>query len=137
MLRSKDEQLLEDMSWVFEDSANDKYLSKTAGKSVKEGGQSVSYSTFPRCGNSFFRKYFQLITGLATGSDMSLELNVDMQMNMNKAEEITDDSVWLFKIHDPMPGRNACLTKCNKVLCCVRNPYDTLASMFIFHATMN
>jgi hypothetical protein len=41
MLRSKDEQLLEDMSWVFEDSANDKYLSKTAGKSVKEGGQSV------------------------------------------------------------------------------------------------
>ena len=59
---------------------------------------------------------------------MPLELNVDMQLNQNKAEEITDESVWLYKSHDPLKVPDVCLAVANKVLCCVRNPFDTIAS---------
>ena len=70
---------------------------------------------------------------------MPLELNVDMQLNQNKAEEITDESVWMYKSHDPLPGPpgKMCLAIANKVLCCVRNPFDTIASCFIFFLTIN
>jgi len=33
--------------------------------------------SYPRSGNSFLRKYLQNITGIATGSDMTLELNIE------------------------------------------------------------
>ena len=78
-----------------------------------------------------------MITGIATGSDMLLELNVDMQMGQNMAEEICDDSVWVFKSHDPIPVMGCLRAITDKVLVCVRNPYDTIASHFVFSATTN
>ena len=96
-------------------------------------GQKVSYSTFPRVGNSFLRKYLQMITGVATGSDMPMELNLDMQLISNKAEEITDSSVWIYKSHDPYLIPFNQKGKANKVICCVRNPYDIIASLFTFN----
>ena len=91
-------------------------------------GQKVSYSTYPRVGNSFLRKYLQMITGVATGSDMTMEFNLDMQLVSNKAEEITDSSVWIYKSHDPYLIPFHQKAKANKVICCVRNPYDIIAS---------
>ena len=69
-----------------------------------------------------------MITGVATGSDMAMEFNLDMQPISNKAEEITDSSVWIYKSHDPcfIPFHQK--AKANKVICCVRNPYDIIAS---------
>lgn len=34
---------------------------------------SVVYATYPRSGNSLMRKYFETITGIATGSDMAMK----------------------------------------------------------------
>ena len=76
MLRSTDEAEFEKMRWVFDDE--DKYLNIKSQVTPSSQGQKVSYSTYPRCGNSFFRNYFQLVTGTATGSDMPLEFNPDM-----------------------------------------------------------
>ena len=38
----------------------------------------IMYTSYPRSGNTFLRKYFESITGLATGSDqvMKFSLNV-------------------------------------------------------------
>jgi len=55
----------------------------------------------------------------------------------NKAEEIQDESVWLYKSHDPMPVPRVMTERANKVLCCVRNPFDTISSFFIFMMTNN
>lgn len=34
---------------------------------------SVAYTTYPRSGNSLMRKYFESLTGIATGSDMVMK----------------------------------------------------------------
>ena len=61
----------------------------------------VSYCSYPRCGNSFLRKYLQNITGILTGSDMMLELGIDLQLSDFKGEGYADASVWIKKSHDP------------------------------------
>lgn len=38
----------------------------------------VAYDTYPRMGNSFLRKYLQMITGVATGSDQPIDFNHDL-----------------------------------------------------------
>ena len=83
-------------------------------------------------GNSFLRKYLENVSGIATGSDMPLELNIDMQLDFFKGEEICNASVWIRKSHDPMTSPNSVVHKANKIICCVRNPYDTVVSMFHF-----
>ena len=37
-------------------------------------GESVAFQSFPRSGNTFLRKYLEQITGIFTGSDMSLDM---------------------------------------------------------------
>jgi hypothetical protein len=127
VLRSDDKEMLEQNKWIFE--GNCKYLDPLSERNVENTGNMVAYSTYPRCGNSFLRKYLQMITGVATGADMTLELGVDIQM-MFIAEEITDSTVWIKKSHDPKMNVNNKTHYCNKILCCVRNPYDTIASFF-------
>jgi hypothetical protein len=53
------------------------------------------------------------------------------------AEEICDDSIWVYKSHDPVPVMGCMRAIADKVLVCVRNPYDTIASHFVFSATTN
>ena len=133
MFRSTDEALLKNHQWVFEDLKDDKFLNANAERTVASMNQKVSYSTFPRSGNSFLRKLLQLVTGLTTGSDMQIELNIDMQLNSNKGEGICDSSVWVYKSHDPMWMPDGLMQKANKVLCCVRNPFDVMASCYTFY----
>jgi hypothetical protein len=128
VLKSDDKSLLEDNKWIFE--GNCKYLNPNSERNVENTGNAVSYSTYPRCGNSFLRKYLQLITGVATGSDMAVEMNTDFQLTEFMAEEITDSTVWIKKSHDPKTKPMDITHYCNKILCCVRNPFDTIASYF-------
>lgn len=67
---------------------------------------------------------------------MSVEFSADLQLSDFKAEEVTDDSVWVKKSHDPKWNLNNRMHKSNKVICCVRNPYDTLASLMNFFPTL-
>ena len=73
----------------------------TTGKSKEQ--LSVCYATYPRSGNSLMRKYFENVTGSATGSDMILkhQPNVALQFCGFKAEGITDSRVWISKSHFP------------------------------------
>ena len=137
ILKSKDEALLQQNSWIFDDLSDSKYLDNASANTVESMSEQCAYTSFPRCGNSFLRKYLQNITGIATGSDMSLEFNVDLQLQDFKAEEITDSSVWVKKSHDPKPNMNNKIHKSNKILLCVRNPYDCFASLMHFLPSLN
>ena len=53
------------------------------------------------------------------------------------AEEITDDSVWVRKSHDPKWNLCNKMNICNMGIVCVRNPYDTIASMMNFLPSLN
>ena len=123
--------------WMFEDLKDAKYLNSKSDVTVETMGEVVSYLSYPRCGNSFLRKYLQNITGIATGCDMSLEFNVDLQLQDFKAEEVTDASVWIKKSHDPKWNDNNKTNKCNKAVVCVRNPYDCISSLMHFLPTLN
>lgn len=66
--------------------------------------KSITYATYPRSGNTFLRKYFEEITGVATGSDMVMKynLNVSLQYTGFKGEGIVDDRIWINKSHFPV-----------------------------------
>jgi hypothetical protein len=61
----------------------------------------VAFASFPRSGNTFLRKYFEMLTGIQTGADNTLHVNVTLQMMGMKGEDIVDDSVWVVKTHSP------------------------------------
>jgi len=114
-------QAFEDNKWMFEGQA--KFLD---GQDIS--GDRIVYATYPRCGSTFLRKYLQEIAGIATGSDMPVDLTLCIQMNSMKGEQIVDDSVWITKSHDPFPTNGVGSFTTNKIICCVRNPLDVIHS---------
>lgn len=71
ILRSKDEKLLEENSWIFD--GEPRYLD---GK--WESDCRISYITFPRVGNTMMRKMFENITGIVTGSEMHPDFTITL-----------------------------------------------------------
>jgi hypothetical protein len=72
-LTSDDESRLEKHDW-----SNIRYLDVNADKTPLNTGNMVSFSTYPRSGNSFLRKLLQNITSVATGSDMGIAMNIEL-----------------------------------------------------------
>jgi hypothetical protein len=52
-----------------------------------------------------------------------------------KGENIIDDSVWIFKTHFPLHDYKSEVGKASKIISTVRNPLDTLNSMYIMAKT--
>lgn len=98
-------------------------------------GNKVAYMSYPRCGNSFLRKYLQLITGVATGADMSMEFDIDLQQTDFKGQETVNESVWINKTHAPVCMYKPMIFNAHKIICCLRNPYDCVASCMHFFST--
>ena len=67
---------------------------------------------------------------------MAIEFTQDLQLSEFKGEETVDDQVWIFKSHDNKWNQGNMLCKANKVVCCVRNPADTIASLMHFFPTL-
>ena len=63
LLKSKDEVLWERCKWIF-DVEGGLFLDGEANPSNK-----IAFTSFPRSGNTFLRKYLQLLTGVTTGTD--------------------------------------------------------------------
>ena len=95
----------------------------------------IAFSSFLRSGNSLTRRYFEGITGIATGSIMLNNniCNFALFQPTFKADAIFDDRVLLYKTHLPFLGNFTADDEhisCNKSLVCARNPLDSLPSMF-------
>lgn len=118
LLKSKDEGLWQQAKWMFDKKF--RYLDGAPNKSNK-----IAFCSFPRSGNTFLRKYLELLTGIVTGADNTLHVNVCLQMLGCMGEDIVDDTVWVVKSHSPWIMPEAPLFTANKVICIVRNPLDT------------
>ena len=51
----------------------------------------IAFASYPRSGNTFMRKYCELLTNIDTGCDFCLHINVILQMQGLKGEGIVDD----------------------------------------------
>ena len=66
-------------------------------------GNQVAFSSYPRTGNSFMRRFLEQITGIYTGSDMRVELTKNAQFIGLDGEGTvaSDNLVWVTKTHYP------------------------------------
>lgn len=93
-------------------------------------------SSYPRSGNTLIRSYIEKMIGIYTGSDCDKRRNLNkmlFEMGM-KGEGLIDDSVVLVKTHYP-ERVGLGIFKCSKVILIVRNPMDSMASLFNMIAT--
>lgn len=96
-------------------------------------GNQVCFQSFPRTGNSFLRKILEVTTGIYTGSDMNIDLTLQLVFKMRAGGESTvseDNLVWITKTHWPMPSPMGVEKfKAQRCFSIVRNPIDALVSM--------
>jgi hypothetical protein len=71
VLKSKDEGLFRNAHWIYENE--NRFLDGEPNTSNK-----VAFASFPRSGNTFLRKYFEMLTGIQTGADNTLHVNVTL-----------------------------------------------------------
>ena len=121
MFKSKDEKLYEKSKWIFDGSL--RFLDGAENNANK-----IALSSFPRSGNTFIRKYFDLLTGIHSGADNTLHINVMLQMIGMAGEDIVDDKCWVIKTHSPWCMPEAPIFSCNKMIVILRNPLDTYCS---------
>ena len=69
LLRSKDEALWERARWIYDGGF--RFLDGEPNKSQK-----VAFCSFPRSGNTFMRRYLELLTGIQTGADCTFDLSI-------------------------------------------------------------
>jgi hypothetical protein len=119
-------------------SVKDHFFGKQAKFLDRKPINSITYATYPRSGNTFLRKYFEGITGIATGSDMVMKynLNVSLQYTGFKGEGIVDDRIWINKSHFPVRMPYDHYYDTQAIMVCVRNPLDVFVSGCILLASM-
>jgi len=59
VLKSKDESQWQAVKWIFENNNCPHFLDGAENKSNK-----IAFCSFPRSGNTFLRKYFEMLTGI-------------------------------------------------------------------------
>ncbi len=78
-----------------------------------------------------------MLTGVETGADNTLHVNVHLQLQGLKGEDIVDDTVWIVKTHSPWIMPHAPVFYCNKIICIVRSPIDVIISFLHLFTVAN
>lgn len=73
IFRSKDKALWTRSKWMFDNEF--KFLDGSPNKWNK-----LAFASFPRSGNTFLRKYCEMLTGVQTGADNTLHISVMLQL---------------------------------------------------------
>ena len=121
VLISKDQGVLEANQWMFDGEF--RFLDGTSIANDK-----VGFSSFPRSGNSFLRRYVEQLTGVTTGSCMSIHTSTSMQVMGMKGESHIGDNVWVVKSHHPFAVFGASTFNSTKTFISVRHPLDVFPS---------
>jgi len=74
------------------------------------------------------RKLLEQATGIATGSTGSLNTGTFLKFNGLKGQFVCDERVWITKAHHPSLQPRILNFESDKVLCVVRNPFDSILS---------
>jgi len=127
VLSSTDLDLNNDLKWA--DEGEIRFLDGEEDLT----GDRVSFSSWPRMGNTFLRSFLEKITGVFTGSDMDIKITWgEMQMGMlGNGHTSTGNNVWITKTHVPQTramGGGANPFECEKQICVVRNWIDAFPS---------
>ena len=90
----------------------------------------VAFQSLVRSGNTFLRRYLEMITGVYTGADMGIQMTVHEAMMGLLGQNITGESdrVWITKTHKPMDPPNAKGFHASKMIVIARNPIDVYPS---------
>ena len=64
---------------------------------------------------------------MPTGSELKINAPMPLQMMGMVGELVADDTAWIIKSHDPLRYKCQNFTV-NKVIICVRNPFDVIIS---------
>lgn len=122
LLISKDAELWERCRWMFN---NSHFYSLDGEPNITN---KIAICSFPRSGNTFLRKFCELLTGIVTGSDSTCHNVVNLQLMGCRAENIVDDTVCMVKSHTPWVMAEGPRFNANKVFVVVRNPLDSIVS---------
>ena len=125
--------------------SHDLYLAKTTEipEHIKEPKylitnlfEKVIVTSYSRSGNTLVRKYIQDITGIITGSDTDLRGRLCQYLISKglKGEGKINNRVWCIKSHYPL-RETVNMYNANKCVLIVRNPMDTVISLFNMVAT--
>ena len=131
VLRSSNPDDIEKIRWVFE---GDHHSLDTDNID----GNYFGLFSYPRCGSTFTRRYIEAVTGIYTGATLANEDIGGMELKLSGfiGEERTNgDGVFAIKSHFPMYVQNIPLVA-NKAIVIVRNPFDTVWSLFNTQATV-
>ena len=82
-------------AWIFD--GNFRFLDQSP---LPKGR--VGFTSYPRSGNSFLRRYIEQITGVTTGSTVTIHTSTALQILGFSGETHTDDRVWISKSHQPL-----------------------------------
>ena len=99
VMLSKDPEHLKELQPFF-DQKYQVFLDKSVN--LEELGEKVSYTTYPRTGNTFLRILLQKITGIQTGADMPTKIVLAQYFMGLQGEGHQDDSIWVYKSHYPL-----------------------------------
>jgi len=65
---------------LYEATKNDKFKAKAAKFLSALPAHAISYTSWPRSGNTFLRTYLENITGIATGSDQLMQFSLNISL---------------------------------------------------------
>ena len=133
VLKSKNENIFLENGYIWDGEF--KFLD--ASHNLLNEGSHVAFTSFPRSGNSFLRKFVEQVSGITTGSAMPMHTATAIQIMGMKGEGHIDNSIWVAKSHLPIvvPGSTPFLA--NKTFVCVRNPLDVFPSYAALANTMS
>lgn len=118
---STDEQVFNDNQWIWD--GDFRFLDRQ-----DISGHRIGFTSYPRSGNSFLRRYCEQVTGLTTGSMISIHTSTSLQIQGLKGESHYDDITWISKSHHPFDIQLANERKVQKTFICVRHPLDVFPS---------
>ena len=105
-------------------------------KNMSTPAEKIVLTSYPRSGNTLIRTYLEKLTRIYTGSDCDVRrpLNKQLQDMGMAGEGQIDDRVWIVKSHYPERIGRAKFAA-NKCIIIVRNPLDSIFSLFNMVAT--
>ena len=97
-------------------------------ETVDMTGNRVTFTSFPRSGNSFLRKIIEQVTGVHTGGDIPVAEGLPLQQQGMIGTIFGNNQIWVTKTHYPWVKQPNIFTA-EKVICIARNPIDNIPSL--------
>lgn len=92
----------------------------------------ICFASIMRCGNTFYRRLIENISGVVTGSNIRITTTLCLAFVATgfKGESIMDNRSWVIKSHFPYVYPTASPCSISRAIVLVRNPLDVIVSLF-------